>query len=210
MVERAALCELFDAVGPDAPTVLDGWTTRDLAAHLVVRERRLDAAPGILFAPLAGYAEKVRLNVAEQPWDVLVNRVRNGPPRLSPMRVATVDRLVNSIEFFVHHEDVRRASAEWERRSLPDELNEALLSGLRRARMLLHGVEHGVVLHAVDALDERGDPQAVTVRNGEPAATVSGPCGELALFCFGRDSAQVDVGGDPAAAAALVAARRGI
>jgi uncharacterized protein (TIGR03083 family) len=41
--ERAALCDLFDEVGPDAPTLCAGWTTRDLAAHLVIRERRADA-----------------------------------------------------------------------------------------------------------------------------------------------------------------------
>ncbi len=37
--ERAELCDLFDELGPDAPTLCGDWTTADLAAHLVVRER---------------------------------------------------------------------------------------------------------------------------------------------------------------------------
>ena len=45
--ERALFADLLAEVGPDAPTLCGDWTTRDLAAHLVVRERRLDATPGI-------------------------------------------------------------------------------------------------------------------------------------------------------------------
>ena len=32
-----------------------------------------------------------------------------GPPRLSPWRIDAVDRLINTVEYFVHHEDIRRA-----------------------------------------------------------------------------------------------------
>ena len=45
--ERLALCALLDETGPDAPTLCEGWTTGDLAAHLVLRERRPDAAAGV-------------------------------------------------------------------------------------------------------------------------------------------------------------------
>ncbi|WP_346995752.1 maleylpyruvate isomerase N-terminal domain-containing protein, partial [Dietzia sp. SLG310A2-38A2] len=38
--ERSALVETMRAAGPEAPTLCAGWTTRDLAAHLVVREAR--------------------------------------------------------------------------------------------------------------------------------------------------------------------------
>jgi hypothetical protein len=30
------LCDLFEELGPDAPTLLGAWTTRDLAAHVVL------------------------------------------------------------------------------------------------------------------------------------------------------------------------------
>nr|BFF25281.1 hypothetical protein GCM10025732_32460 [Glycomyces mayteni] len=36
--ERRDLCELLAEVGPDAPTMCEGWTALDLAAHLVLRE----------------------------------------------------------------------------------------------------------------------------------------------------------------------------
>ena len=45
--ERAALCDLLDQLGPDAPTLCTGWTTRDLATHLYVRDRNPRAWAGI-------------------------------------------------------------------------------------------------------------------------------------------------------------------
>ena len=83
-VERASLCDLFLEVGPDAPTLCGDWTTRDLAAHLVVRERRPDAAAGIVCRSVAGYSEKVRVAETERPWTELVERVRSGPAGVEP------------------------------------------------------------------------------------------------------------------------------
>ena len=62
--ERAALVSTFRTLTPDSPTLCDGWDARDLAAHLVVRERRLDAAPGILIPALAGYTDRVQKQVS--------------------------------------------------------------------------------------------------------------------------------------------------
>ena len=61
--ERAALVTTMRGVGPEQPTLCGDWTTRDLAAHLVVRERRLDAAPGILLPALADYTARVQEQV---------------------------------------------------------------------------------------------------------------------------------------------------
>ena len=58
--ERSELCDLLVDLGPDEPTLCEGWTTADLAAHLVVRERRPDSGPGIVWPPLAGYTDSVR------------------------------------------------------------------------------------------------------------------------------------------------------
>ena len=58
--ERATICDLFAELGPEAPTLCEGWTTADLAAHLVVREHRPDSGPGIVWPRLAGYTDKVR------------------------------------------------------------------------------------------------------------------------------------------------------
>ena len=85
--ERRALAELFARVGPDAPTLCEGWTTADLAAHLVVRERRPDAGPGIVVPMLAGYTDKVQRGVRDgHTWTQLVDKVRSGPPFPSPSR----------------------------------------------------------------------------------------------------------------------------
>ena len=52
-VERAQLSDLLDELGPEAPTLLAPWTTRDLAAHLVLREHDSLAGPG-LSCPVRG------------------------------------------------------------------------------------------------------------------------------------------------------------
>ena len=84
--ERLALCALLDKTGPDAPTLCEGWTTGDLAAHLVLRERRPDAAGGVIGGPLAGYTARVQQRIrARTPFGDLVRMIRSGPPRLSVM-----------------------------------------------------------------------------------------------------------------------------
>ena len=47
--ERLQLCDLLQELAPDAPTLCAGWTTSDMAAHLVLREhfRRWGDEPGL-------------------------------------------------------------------------------------------------------------------------------------------------------------------
>ena len=86
--ERAALVEILRALGPDAPTLCEGWTTRDLVAHLVVRERRPDALPGLVFGPLASYTARVQNRLAASTkWEDLVELFASGPPVLSLFKV---------------------------------------------------------------------------------------------------------------------------
>jgi uncharacterized protein (TIGR03085 family) len=204
--ERARLCDLFDEVGPDAPTLCEGWSTRDLAAHLVVRESRPDAALGIVLPPFAGYTKKVQDAIATTPWPALVERVRSGPPMLSPTRVDAVERMVNTVEFFVHHEDVRRAADSWTRRALDADLLRDLGWALKRsARMLARRAPTGVVLEPNDG----GGP--ITAHRGEPSVNVRGPIGELVLFASGRgDHAEVELDGRADAVESLRTARFGL
>jgi len=117
--ERLALCALLEKTGPDAPTLCAGWTTGDLAAHLVLREHRPDAAAGVLSGPLAGYTARVQRRIRERiPFPDLVQMIKSGPPRLSFMSVPGVDEHTNAVEYFVHHEDVRRAAPQWEPREI--------------------------------------------------------------------------------------------
>jgi uncharacterized protein (TIGR03085 family) len=204
--ERHALADLLAAVGPDEPTLCEGWTTRDLAAHIVMRERRPDGAVGILVKPLAGYAEKVQSSIAATEWSTLVHRVRSGPPLVSPMRLAPVDRMVNTVEFFVHHEDVRRAAERHTVRTLGPELVADLRQALERsARILARRAPVGVVLQPSD------DGRPITAHKRDPCVTVRGPIGELVLFAYGRQAhADVELDGPPDAVAALRGARLGL
>lgn len=193
--ERAALCDLFLEVGPDAPTLCEGWTAADLAAHLVIRERRPDAAPGIALSFLGGYTGRVQRAVRDaKRWEDLVDTVRHGPP--FPLRLPFVDEQINTAEYVVHHEDVRRARPGWEPRTLDGALERTLFSRLRlMARLARSPV--GLVLEAP------GYGQ-VTVRRGSPSATLVGPPSELLLFVFGRDPAvRIEKTGDDEALARL-------
>ena len=121
--ERKALCDLFVERGSDVPMLCEGWSTADLAAHLVVRERRPDSGPGLVWPPLAGYTDKVRRVVRDRtPWEKLVETVRSGPPLL----LRPFDGPMNTVEFFIHVEDVRRAQDGWAPRSISPELADAL------------------------------------------------------------------------------------
>jgi uncharacterized protein (TIGR03085 family) len=200
--ERAALCELFAEVGPDAPTLCGDWTTRDLAAHLVVRERRPDAAIGIVAKPFARYTDKVQRGEARQPWDELVAKVRSGPPIWSPMRADSLDRLANTVEFFVHHEDVRRARTTWTPRNLHPTLNRDLAGALKRMGSLLARKSPcGLVLDVTDA--PTPETERIVAKKGEPSVIVRGAVGEIVLFLYGRgERARVElIGGDDLVAA---------
>lgn len=201
--ERAALVESMRAAGPDAPTLCEGWTTRDLAAHLVVRERRLDAAPGILVPQLGGYTERVQRQVTESTdWDELVDQIAAGPPLYSPFKL--LDALVNVAEMFIHNEDVRRAQPGWE----PRELDGATVSALSRGIAAMARMTMGKSPARVTLTTPQGKTLA-TVGSG-PEVAVTGEPGELLLFAAGREPAQVTFSGDDAAVAALRAARRGL
>lgn len=178
-MERQALADLFLAVGPDAPTVNEGWTTRDLAAHLVVRERRPDAGPGIWLPVLRGYSERVRLRLAARPFPELVEMVRQ-PPVWSPLSNPLTDEVANLMEFFIHHEDVRRAQSVWQPRDLPPGEQAALwkrTAALSRLRLRRFGGAVRVVA------DGYGD---VTTGGGGEPVLISAPPGELVLFLTGR------------------------
>ncbi len=201
--ERAALVATLRSVGPDAATLCEGWTTRDLAAHLVVREHRPDAAAGIMVPQLAGYTARVQDGVAQSTdWATLVDKIAAGPPLLSPFKL--LDAWVNMAEMYIHHEDVRRAQPGW----TPRELDDDTVSALRRplsmmARMAMSGIPARVSLRTPSGTT------VATVGRG-PAVTVTGPPAELLLFVTGRDAAEVSFDGDAAAVEAVRSGKRGL
>ena len=190
--ERRALCALLDETGPDAPTLCEGWTTGDLAAHLVLRERRPDAAAGVAGGPLAGYTARVQQRIRSRtPFPDLVRTIRTGPPALSVIALPGMDERVNAVEFFVHHEDVRRAADGWEPRALRSGESDMLWNRLRLARFMLRKAPVGVELARDDIEGGDGDGPAyrITARNATPAVTVVGSPAELTLWVMGRRAA---------------------
>ena len=183
--ERAALCDLLVELGPEATTLCEGWSTADMAAHLVVRERRPDSGPGLVLTALAHYTDRVRTSARDSaPFTDLIARVRSGPPML----LRPFDEAVNTVEFFIHVEDIRRAQEGWEPRSLSPELADALWKRVGARGMA----------KKVPATIEVSAPGRTTKVSGSgPRLVVEGDPGELIMFGAGRQSAaRVNVTGD--------------
>jgi uncharacterized protein (TIGR03085 family) len=200
MQERRELCDLFDELGPSVPTLLEGWTAHDLAAHLVLREHDLVAGPCmVLPGPFQWFAERRRAGLAQhKDFTWLVARIRSGPP-VGFFRIGWVRGLANLNEFFVHHEDIRRANGQGPR-SLTPAMDAALWRNVRRGGRYLCRRLHGCGLE----IEWTGTNERVTVQPGSPAARLSGLPGELLLYVFGRQSAaHVEVSGPPEAVAAV-------
>jgi len=191
-IERQQLADLLLAVGPDAPTVCAGWTTRDLAAHLVVRDRRVDAAAGAVIARLAAHGEKIRQAKALQVYEEIVTEVRN-PPWWSPVSNRLTDELANTLEFFIHHEDIRRAQPQWAPRLLPHAEQEAIWKATRMtARLGLRKLRVPVLVRS-PGFD---DLEIGTSETQPPRAMLQGEPGEIALFVSGRQEvARVEIQG---------------
>lgn len=203
--ERAALAALLEETGPDGPTLCEGWRTRDLAAHLVLRERRPDAAAGVMGGPLAGYTARVQQQYLERySFPELIGLLRDGPPKLSPFAIPVVDEAANAVEFFVHHEDVRRAEQEWTERPLEAGLTDLLWKRLKSARLMLRRAPTGVVL----AREHDGKLDLIVAKTLAPNVTVTGSPAELTLWAMGRVSAaRVTLDGPPEAVDQLTAWR---
>jgi uncharacterized protein (TIGR03085 family) len=179
--ERHALCETALALGPDVPTLCGDWTARDLVAHLLVRENSITGAAGITFSPMAGLTERAMAKAARAPYADMVRKLHD--PGLTPYRLPGVERLTNTLEYFVHHEDLRRAQPDWQPRELPaadeDELWKLLPASARLAS------RKSSVPVVVRRSDRPG--QEAAVRKGADPAIVTGLPSELVLFFFGRD-----------------------
>jgi uncharacterized protein (TIGR03085 family) len=180
LTERAAMCDTFEKFGPDAPTLCEGWNTLDLAAHLVAREARSDAAVGLVVPFLAGHLQHVMDTYKTKGFEPLVSMLRTGPPwmhRTGPLATANVN------ENFVHHEDVRRPAGEAPR-VLDPEMDQVLwkMLGFGMSKKSIPGV-------ALTLRSPEGREKVVT-KQGSPVAIIGEP-GEVALYLSGRKGAAV-------------------
>lgn len=205
--ERASLTDLMDHVGPKHPTLCGEWDTHDLAVHLWIRETDPLGAPGILAKPLAGLTEK-RSHEVKQRWSFteLVDRIRRGPAPLSVFSIPGVDEAANAVEFFIHHEDVRRAGSEaGGPRVFDDDIEDWFWKRLKlMARAFYRRCDVGVVLErrtsetaAHSAADEFEPIRAMA---GSQSVTVIGLPNEVMLYSYGRrEQADVELIGEPEA-----------
>ncbi len=205
-VERARLSDLLDELGPGAPTLLAPWQARDIAAHLVLRERDYLAGPGLVLpGPWGRLAERRQRALALRDFTWLIATLRSGPPP-GFFRLGWVRALPSLNEFFVHHEDVRRANGR-DPRTHERAMDEALWRNVSSAPWFLARRLRGAGLE----LHWAGTTKTIQARRGEPTARITGPPGELLLYLFGRqDAAQVEVSGPAAAVDAVRRARFGM
>jgi uncharacterized protein (TIGR03085 family) len=182
--ERAALCNSALEAGEAAPTLCAGWAVKDLVIHLLIRERDPIAATAIMVPQLEKVADRKANRLAQQDFTALVERVRNGPPRWSPMAIPPVDQLVNSLEYFVHHEDIRRATPGWAPRELTDREQRILFKGATVAgKRFVKSVDVPVEIHWTDGQRER----TAVLASGDDPVVITGEPAELTMFLFGRD-----------------------
>jgi uncharacterized protein (TIGR03085 family) len=178
----------LDELGPQAPTLLNPWTTPDLAAHLTLREHDPLAAPGLGVPGAWGrFAEQRRLALKEAGFTDLVATVRSGPPP-GFFRTGLVRRFPNLNEFFVHHEDVRGADGFGPRTGSPRTPRSFAMSPGRAGSYRDGCAAPGL------ALECAGRDKVISARQGQPTARLTGLPGELLLFLFGRrDAADVEI-----------------
>ena len=175
--ERQALASLLAELGPEAPTLCEGWRAADLAAHLVLRDRRPDAAPGMVTkrAPFGPYTERLQRQLLRSvPWPELLQMLRQGPPAL----LRPFDSQVNSVEFFVHHEDLRRAQPGWQPRQLAREDEDVLWA---RSKSLARFARRRPA-----RLEAPGREPLVL---GPSGPGLKGDVGELVMWLMGRTGA---------------------
>lgn len=206
---RDHVCDLLDRVGPDAPTLCEGWQARDLAAHLVIRERRPDALPGVLLPRFAAHTQKVQDRQAGRPYPETVDLVRTGPPRYNPMAVPALNERVNLAEYAIHAEDVRRAQPDADLPEMPQrkETDDAVWKLLpTMSRMVLRSCPVGVTARCAGRADltlKKPTRKGTVVLEGLPL--------EVLLLLSGRgDAARVHVQGAPEAVTAFEGVQLGL
>jgi uncharacterized protein (TIGR03085 family) len=181
--ERHSLCDLALAVGPDAPTLCEGWDATDLVTHLLVREHSPLGAAGIVVRPLAGLTRRAMARRRGRNFGALVERLRS--PGFTPYALPPLEKALNTLEYVIHHEDLRRGQADWQPRQLDAADLDTVWAQVRGASSWLgRSLPVPVVLRRSDTGEE------TTIRGGTDPVRVTGPVVELVLFLFGRSQSQ--------------------
>ena len=137
---------------------------------------------------------------AERPYEDLVRLFRAGPPVYSLFALPGADEAANTVEYFVHAEDVARAGDDWTARPVPPGRSEALWRRLPLLARFEAGRHSPVRLTLA-----RPDGRSLTVGPaGAPTVHLTGEPAELVLFAYGRGArTTLTVDGPPDAVEAL-------
>ncbi|MFT4110671.1 TIGR03085 family metal-binding protein [Propionicimonas sp.] len=195
--QRAALCDALAAVPPSAPTLCEGWTAHHLAAHVWARENETWRVAANL---LGRRPEKTQARLAEivarRRYEDLIAAIRRGPSGPSPFRLPGVEDAANTLEFFVHAEDVRRGGGDLTPRP-PDPAMENL-AWKRSAALARLAFRRCPVAVWLERDSPPGEP--VRIGTGPDIVTLLGAPTELLLYLFGRrGAARVEAIGQAAA-----------
>ncbi|GGE60072.1 TIGR03085 family metal-binding protein [Nesterenkonia cremea] len=213
--ERQALVRALREKGPMADTLCEGWTAHDLAVHVVAR----DSHPHLIFGrelPVVGSrAQRQYRSIEQLSFAELVDRIEAGVPSWHPARSRAVDDAMNTLEFFVHTEDVlrvdestaspgpdeERTGADGENTGAADaaESSSALQPHRRRSsqglqRRLWKQASRTLLMAAARKQGRRItyiSPGYGSVTHGassDPLLILEGAPGELVLWAFGRQS----------------------
>jgi uncharacterized protein (TIGR03085 family) len=189
--ERAALCDLALEVGADSPTLCSGWTAQDLVVHLLVRERSPLAAAGIMAAPLSGLTRRASERYERREYAALVHLLRSPGGMYA---IPAVDRLANTFEYVVHHEDLRRGVPGWVPRELDPADLDTLWAQLRKGVAFVgRKLPEPTVVRRADTGDSVVAKKFVAKKgpkDGPSPVTITGDVVEIILFLFGRDAAR--------------------
>ncbi|WP_235840577.1 TIGR03085 family metal-binding protein [Corynebacterium liangguodongii] len=202
-IEREALATLFLEVGPDAPTLCEGWTARDLAAHLYIRENLPHKAGGNFLPALEPLLDREMEKQTARPFDEVVAAWAGGPPAL----IKPIDAVMNGAEHFIHHEDVRRGGGGAEGvvpREFDAQREAELMAWVKRFALLtLRRAPVPVVLTPPSMPPVTAGGKRGVAQRGDAVVRVKGAPGELLLWTVGRRAVRVEVEGDADAIASV-------
>ncbi len=169
-------------VGPDAPTLCEGWSARDLVGHMLVLRDDPLAWPGIGVPALAGLTERRMARATASGYERALASLARRRPWLPPVIDGPRSRWGHHLgEWVVHAEDVVRANElpSYE----PDAATaDAVWARVQVATRQLHGHrERGIVLTRTDT----GESAAVV--RGVAALTVEGTPLDLLVWAYRGD-----------------------
>ncbi|MEJ6012503.1 TIGR03085 family metal-binding protein [Corynebacterium sp. H127] len=184
--ERQELVDTFVQLGPQAPTLCEGWTADHLAAHLLIRERSPLAAAGMFIPALAGLTERAMQRQLERPFMDVVKQWGRGPVGVWRL----LDGRANVAEHFIHHEDLRRANGLMSRRLSTADQRE-LYAALRTLKLMYRASSCRVELCPTGFV-----PISTGSVSAEDKVQIRGAVGELLLYTYQRPAEGLDFVGD--------------